>query len=72
MIAKERNNSTQTLAAFYSPRHTSERTTLARTTLWRMVRRGEFPAPIRISPGRVGFPVDLVEAWIQERLEGAS
>ena len=58
-----------TVAAFYSPKRTVERTTLSRTTLWRMVRRGDFPAPVRLSQGRVGFPADSVEAWIRARVK---
>ena len=35
----------------------------SRTTIWRMCRRGEFPKPIRISPGRVGWLKSEVDAW---------
>ena len=41
------------------------------TTLWRMVRRGEFPPPIRVSPGRVAWPASSVLDWIDERMDGA-
>ena len=37
------------------------------TTLWRMVRAGLFPPPIRVSPGRVAWPARTVVAWIDER-----
>ena len=36
-------------------------------TLWRMVRRGMFPAPFRISPGRVGWRASTVERWIDQQ-----
>ncbi|WP_293680970.1 AlpA family transcriptional regulator [uncultured Phenylobacterium sp.] len=38
-------------------------TGLSRTTAWRLQKRGEFPAPYAISPGRVGYREDEVEAW---------
>lgn len=38
-------------------------TGLSRTTAWRLQKRGEFPAPYLISPGRVGYREDEVEAW---------
>ena len=40
-------------------------------TLGRMVRRGELPAPIRLSRGRVGWRRATVEQWLAER-EAAS
>ena len=41
----------------------AKRTSLSRTTAWRLQRRGEFPRPYAISPGRVGYREDEVEAW---------
>lgn len=40
------------------------------TTLWRMVKRGDFPAPIQISPGRVGWVEEKAEAYIDSRPQG--
>lgn len=34
------------------------------TTLWRLQRDGLFPASIRISPNRVGWLRDEVDAWL--------
>lgn len=42
-------------------------TGLSRTTAWRLQRRGEFPSPYAISPGRVGFREDEIEAWRASR-----
>lgn len=42
-------------------------TTFSDTTLWRRVRAGEFPAPVRISPGRVAWLAVDVYGWIRER-----
>ena len=38
-------------------------TGLSRTTAWRLQKLDEFPAPYAISPGRVGYREDEVEAW---------
>ena len=35
----------------------------SRSTLWRMWRKGDFPKPISISPGRVGWLKSEVDAW---------
>jgi prophage regulatory protein len=38
---------------------------VSRTTLYRMERRGEFPRPRRISPGRKGYDEAEVIAWVK-------
>ena len=40
---------------------------ISRTTLWRLRCRGEFPQPIRVSCGVVGWCADDVYDWIEER-----
>lgn len=47
-------------------------TGLSRTTAWRLQKRDEFPAPYAISPGRVGYREDEVEAWKASRDHGAT
>jgi predicted DNA-binding transcriptional regulator AlpA len=42
----------------------ARRTSLSRTTAWRLQRRDEFPRAYAISPGRVGHLECEVEAWI--------
>jgi len=42
-------------------------TGLSATTLWRLTRRGDFPQPIRLSPGTVGWFDSEVLAWLSER-----
>lgn len=49
----------------------TDRTSLSRTTLWRMVRRGEFPKPVQVSPGRVAWPENAVNAWISAKMGAA-
>lgn len=41
-----------------------ERIGLSRTTLWRRVRGGEFPAPLRLGANAVGWREQVVEEWL--------
>ena len=41
-----------------------------RRTIQRMVERGTFPKPFRVSPGTVGFHLDDVLAWLDARRSG--
>ena len=43
---------------------------VSRTTLWRMVREGTFPRPVRITERNVGYVLEAVEAWMQVRTQG--
>jgi prophage regulatory protein len=35
--------------------------------LWRMVQRGQFPKPVKLSAGVTAWQADAVDAWIAER-----
>jgi prophage regulatory protein len=53
-----------------SPRDVSRRTSLSRTTLWRMSNCAgpdRFPAPITLSANRIGWRQSEVDAWIAAR-----
>lgn len=45
-------------------------TGLSRTTAWRMQRRGDFPTPVPVSPGRVGWSETELTAWKAARKAG--
>ena len=47
--------------------HLVQRTTLSRTTIWRKVRAGEFPAPITLGVNSIGWPDEEIEAWLDDR-----
>jgi predicted DNA-binding transcriptional regulator AlpA len=49
-----------------TPEH-SGRYPISRATLWRWVKRGEFPSPVRLSRGVTAWPVDIIEAWESQR-----
>ena len=40
---------------------------IARTTVYRLMRSGQFPEPIRVGPRAVRWPAAEVEAWIRDR-----
>lgn len=40
----------------------------SRTTLRRMIERNDFPAPVRLSPNRIGWSLIEVAQWQAERL----
>ena len=40
---------------------------LSRTTLWRKVRDGEFPAPVRLGANSIGWRRSAVEGWLSDR-----
>ena len=44
---------------------------LSETTIWRLRRRGQFPLPVRISPGCVAWREADVESWIASRSEAS-
>lgn len=43
-------------------------TGLARSTLYKLIAQGEFPAPIRITAKAVAWPSSDVDAWIASRI----
>ena len=48
-------------------KQTCAATTMSRVTLWRLRRRGEFPAPVRLSRNRMGWTSESVQSWINSR-----
>jgi prophage regulatory protein len=57
---------------FIRPRRVLELIGLSRTTLWRMVRAGTFPRPVRITERSRGYVLEAVEAWMRARADGPS
>ena len=43
------------------------RTGLSRTTIWRRVRAGTFPAPISLGENSIGWPESAITAWLETR-----
>jgi prophage regulatory protein len=42
-------------------------TSLSRATIYRLVGSRSFPAPIALSAGRVAWPSEDIEAWLDSR-----
>lgn len=43
------------------------RTGLSRTTIWRKIRAGDFPAPIQLGPNSVGWLDEEIDTWVANR-----
>ncbi|WP_455273273.1 helix-turn-helix transcriptional regulator [Rhizobium herbae] len=44
------------------------RTSLSRTTVWRLTKDGAFPKPIKISSIRRAFVAAEIDGWISDRM----
>ena len=42
-----------------------ELTSLSRTTIWRLERKGEFPARVPLTSGSIGWRLSEVREWIK-------
>lgn len=51
------------------PCHVTQQLRISRATLYRLIRRGEFPAPMRLSPGAVGWRTADVTAFVETRAQ---
>jgi len=40
---------------------------ISETTVWRWVRGGSFPKPVRIGPNTVGFLEEEIQAWLKHK-----
>lgn len=48
-------------------RRVLEKTGMGRSSVWRMVKEGTFPAPIKLSPRMVGWVEEEVNDWLVEK-----
>lgn len=48
-------------------RDVEARTSLSRTSIYRLAKAGQFPKPVQITQNRVGWRADDIEAWIETR-----
>ena len=60
---------TSSFSRIYRPRELAAIIGISTATIWRMRRRGEFPAPVRLSPGTCGWPEDVIRQWLSARAE---
>jgi predicted DNA-binding transcriptional regulator AlpA len=55
------------LGRILSPQQLCELLGVSLATIWRMRRRNEIPHPIRLSPGRVGWPEAEIATFLASR-----
>ena len=48
------------------------RTGLARSTIYALIARNQFPAPLKLTEKSVGWDSASVERWIEEKIEGGA
>jgi prophage regulatory protein len=69
---KEPKLTTQAEDRMLPPAVVFDRVSLSRTTVWRLVKRGEFPAPIPLTAGRHAWSAEEVQRWIADKKDAAS
>lgn len=47
-------------------------TSLRKPTIYRLMKTGDFPAQVRISPNRVAWMLSTIEDWLAERMTEAT
>jgi len=47
-------------------------TGLSRSSLWRSRAAGDFPPPIQLSPGIIGWRVSSIEKWLESKEEATA
>ena len=57
------------LDRFMKEKEVLEATSLSHSTLWREIKRGNFPRPIPISAGRVGWRESVIATWQSNPLQ---
>lgn len=45
---------------------------LSRTTIWRQVKDGTFPAPVKLSAQAVAWPSSAIDDWIKQKIRGGN
>lgn len=53
---------------FLSRQQVEELTSLSRSTLYRLIDRGAFPAQVQLSPGRSVWVASEVLSWVETRI----
>lgn len=56
-----------TLDRLLTTRELIARTSLSRSTLWRMARTGALPAPIQLTPSRIAWRESQIAEWLDAR-----
>jgi prophage regulatory protein len=54
---------------FLSDKQTAKRYGVGRGTIWRWIKKEDFPKPVNLSPGCTRWPVNDLERWEQGRIK---
>lgn len=57
----------QNIELIFRPAQICSTLNISRSTLWRLVKRGELPEPIKLGGRAVGFPKSEIEDFINQR-----
>lgn len=52
---------------YLSDKHLAERYEVARATIWRWVREGRFPSPLKITAGCTRWKLSDIEQWEEKQ-----
>ena len=63
MMATKTNFTQRTLRI----RHVAEKTSLAISSIWRLVQQGQFPSPVKLSPGCTAWLEHEVDEWLDAK-----
>ena len=55
------------IAKVYRRPEVEEITGLSRTSIYKMMNRGEFPRPVRLTKRAVGWPEQVIAEWLEAR-----
>lgn len=55
------------IAKVYRRPEVEEITGLSRTSIYKMMNRGEFPRPVRLTKRAVGWPEKVIAEWLEAR-----
>lgn len=55
-------------ASLYTIRSVQAITALGRTKIYDLIRKGEFPAPIKLGARTARWPAAVIDAWVQKHI----
>ena len=71
MSVNERTNNAEGKDRLIRRPGVQESTGLSRSTLYALIAKGQFPAPIRISERSVAWSENAVQGWVEQRIENS-
>jgi len=66
-MKKRSKTKSSKIPLFLSDEQLAKRYGVSRSTIWRWLRKGDFPSPVKLGPGCTRWPLDDVQAWEAEK-----